>query len=564
MDRRRPFSKLSDLTKRSAGGTAAILGLAVWLLAWQAPAQTLDSTLEDVLDDETDEQVQQQLSETIEETVESQVESDIAETIEDQVESDVTETVEQQIESGITESLESGIAESIEQEVQSGAGQLIEQDLDGAIDETLDAGLETVAGGVDDVEDGVEEIVENLDDAVQAAGDGPDSDDNPPAQTSESGAQTESSPERFVAALDDAGRAIERDVWVVLVPSEHADRIQDFGLTVRERRELGAMDRVLLRVDAPEDRDIVNAALELALDAPGTLVDFNHVYETGAETAGAGTVGLPGSSARSHGSAVRASPHTRGRQPAIGIIDSAVAADHAALRAGDVMQKDFVPFQNVRPLRHGTAVASILIGESEVLHPTLPGARLYAASVFFEDETGQSRATTASLVAALDWLAGIDDLGVVNMSLAGPENRVLEAAIDEIVAHGLIVVAAVGNNGPAGEPLYPAAYDTVVGVTAVDAANRIYHYANRGRHVMFSAPGVRVPVASSAGGHGVETGTSMAAPHAAAIIALTAEAIRPATPAAKEVLAALQACAVDLGSRDFDDVFGFGLIAAVE
>ena len=45
------------------------------------------------------------------------------------------------------------------------------------------------------------------------------------------------------------------------------------------------MDRVLLRVDAPEDRDIAQAALDLALDAPGTTVDFNHVYSPGADDA---------------------------------------------------------------------------------------------------------------------------------------------------------------------------------------------------------------------------------------------------------------------------------------
>jgi subtilisin family serine protease len=181
--------------------------------------------------------------------------------------------------------------------------------------------------------------------------------------------------------------------------------------------------------------------------------------------------------------------------------------------------------------------------------------------VFFGDDTGNPIATTASLVAALSWQAA-ERVAVVNMSLAGPPNRVLETAIEAATADGMVVVAAVGNNGPAGEPLYPAAYATVVGVTAVDSANRIYRYANRGRHVMFAAPGVRVRVAESDGGYDTRSGTSMAAPYAAAIIAQCVAT--HVTPSTDDVLASLKAAAIDLGARDFDDVFGHGLIAAVE
>ena len=67
------------------------------------------------------------------------------------------------------------------------------------------------------------------------------------------------------------------------MPTEHAERIPTWGFTIRERQDLATLDRVLLRVDAPEDREIAQAALELALDAPGTEVDFNHVYRPGAD-----------------------------------------------------------------------------------------------------------------------------------------------------------------------------------------------------------------------------------------------------------------------------------------
>ena len=186
------------------------------------------------------------------------------------------------------------------------------------------------------------------------------------------------------------------------------------------------------------------------------------------------------------------------------------------------------------------------------------GARLRVASVFFQDDAGESTATTASLVRALDWLAGTG-VSVINMSLAGPPNRVLEAAVDAIAREGIVVTAAVGNDGPTVAPRYPAAYATVVGITAVDAENRVYPYANRGRGVTFAAPGVRIDVASADGGYGKESGTSLAAAYAAGTFARAMDA----PGATREgVLAELGAAAVDLGEPGVDETFGHGLLGA--
>ena len=217
---------------------------------------------------------------------------------------------------------------------------------------------------------------------------------------------------------------------------------------------------MLLRVAAPEDRDIAQAALELALDAPGTEVDFNHVYRPSAEPVDDTLAAAP---------AVQSGAAPRSPAPplSVGIVDTAVAVDHEALQGADIVQRDFVPFTNDRPTAHGTAVASILVGDAAKLRPQLRGGRVYAASVFFTDAEGDDATTAASLTVAGEWLAA-EGVRVINMSLAGPPNRVLEAAIAALVERGVIVVAAVGNNGPTGAPLYPAAYANVVGVTAVD------------------------------------------------------------------------------------------------
>ena len=119
----------------------------------------------------------------------------------------------------------------------------------------------------------------------------------------------------------------------------------------------------------------------------------------------------------------------------------------------------------------------------------------------------------------------------------------------------------MGNDRPTAAPRYPASYASVVGITAVDAENRIYLHANRGRGVMFAAPGVAIDVARADGGYGRESGTSLAAAYAAGIF-VRAMAAPGATR--EGVLAGLKAAAVDLGTPGFDETFGHGLIRVPE
>lgn len=528
----------------------------------------LTSTVEDEVESDVtsavEDSVESDVAGTVEAEVEDQVESDITATVEDevqnQVESDVTDSVEQQVESGITDTveqqIESGVVDTLEQEIESGVTGAVEASLTQTIERQLEAALGDHLG--DDLDDAVEQVselveelgIEDVAEALEQAAEFVDEERDGDAAADEEASEPGS--ERYAAGVDDLDRAAEDGVWVILVPSEHTARIQDWGFTVRERRDLDVLDRVLLRVDAPGDRGIAQAALELALDAPGTSVDFNHVY-----TADAGQAAAGGGASAAAG---RPEAATRGGGLEVGIIDTRIAAGHEALAQARIEQRDFAVFEGARPDAHGTAVASILVGESAPARGVLAGARLHAASVFFEGEGGSQVATTDALVSALEWLAG-RGVGVVNMSLSGPPNRVLEAAIEEAAGRGAVIVAAVGNNGPGGKPLYPAAYDDVVGVTAVDSAHRVYHYANRGRHVMFSAPGVDVRVALGSGGYTTQSGTSMAAPYAAAVVARSLDS-REAP--AEGVLDTLKASAVDLGEKDFDEIYGYGLIAALE
>jgi subtilisin family serine protease len=197
-----------------------------------------------------------------------------------------------------------------------------------------------------------------------------------------------------------------------------------------------------------------------------------------------------------------------------------------------------------------------MIGRFADFHGAAPGADLYAADVYCGLPTGGSVEAVAE---ALSWLVH-ERIAVINVSLVGPPNLVLEAVVRQVISQGFIIVAAVGNDGPAAAPLYPAAYPGVVGVTAVDAHRRVLIEAARGPQVRFAAPGADMVAAKSPQGFATVRGTSFAAPLVACLLA--AELHVPDGVAAARAISDLADRAVDLGAHGVDPVYGYGLVAA--
>jgi len=169
--------------------------------------------------------------------------------------------------------------------------------------------------------------------------------------------------------------------------------------------------------------------------------------------------------------------------------------------------------------------------------------------------------TGFQLVQALDWLAS-EGVSVINMSLAGPANDVLHRAIEFALDEGIVLVAAAGNNGPASDPRFPAAYPGVIAVTAIDQNNRAYLRAVRGDHLDFSAPGVNVRVADIGGAPSfrMASGTSFAAPFVAALV-LHYRSKFPDTDF-EALLQTMSTDVIDLGIPGHDPIYGWGMAGA--
>lgn len=330
---------------------------------------------------------------------------------------------------------------------------------------------------------------------------------------------------------------------------------QGYGLLARDRLDLTGDE--IARFVLPANRTLEQARAEILQLAPAALLDPNHVYRPGELACDAdGCVAFemigwrPASLSCPAGATV-------------GMIDTGVNTGHEALT--DVEIEHFAvagPERAPSSRVHGTAIAVLIAGRADSRTPgLLSGARLVAADAFHADAAGRDAADAFDIARALDRLAA-SAATVVNLSFAGPPNLVLERVVRAALERGLTLVAAAGNAGPNADPLFPATYEGVVAVTAVDRRLRAWRQAAAGEHIDFAAPGVRLWTAASVSGGRFRSGTSYAAPFVSAALA----AIRAADPSATgpQAVERLAAGAVDLGPAGRDGTFGWGLVQAPE
>jgi hypothetical protein len=351
---------------------------------------------------------------------------------------------------------------------------------------------------------------------------------------------------RDVLEADPRGEAVVRREILAWAPSPAAVAAAlAEGLSIARDGGAGELRTLVLRLPDGVDTGAVLARLR-TLD-PGGVYDFNHIY-TGSAAAPLGEAAAAGRSDGAAGPATAAGPR-------VGLVDSGVDRTHAVFRDASITRwgcdgKD-------HPSAHGTAVAALMVGNAARFHGAAPQASLYAADIYCDSPTGGS---ADKIAAALAWLAQ-GKVAVINLSLVGPPNQALERMVGALQQRGHLLVAAVGNDGPAAPPLYPASYPGVVGVSAVDRDGKPLPEAARGPQVMFAAPGNNmVSAAIGMPAYRAVRGTSFAAPLVAAMLAGTLT--HPDKARAPAAIAALAKQASRDDGATVSNATGYGIVGA--
>jgi hypothetical protein len=358
------------------------------------------------------------------------------------------------------------------------------------------------------------------------------------------------------------------EVLAVRLDQDSIDRLQSRGF----KADAPAGSDEVTRLTLPPGMDALKAKELLSQELPFNELHYNMLYRVFRaamrEEPGKSVKTQPGEKCSGDHCFARdvigwkdmLSPCARGLR--IGVIDTVIDAGHPAFAGRyNIHRNDFIPDKRqAAPDWHGTGVLSILAANPLAggAPGLVPDAEFFVSGVFFTDDRGEMAADTISLLSALQWM-GRNEVKVVNMSFAGPRDELVQQEIDRMASNGVIFVAAAGNEGPAAEPSYPAAYPEVIAVTAVTKDLRNYRYANRGPHIDVSAPGVDIWSAAPGGREGYHSGTSFAAPHVTAVVAVQP---RENLQNKQEVLEKMSI--EDLSGHGRDPVYGRGLAKAPE
>jgi subtilisin family serine protease len=211
----------------------------------------------------------------------------------------------------------------------------------------------------------------------------------------------------------------------------------------------------------------------------------------------------------------------------------------------------------MEPQKHGTAIASLIAAHGKLMGAA-PDAKILAVRAF--DPAGQAaQGTTFNILKGLDW-AALSGARIINMSFAGPADPAIHRGIVAAHKKGIVLVAAAGNAGAKSPPLYPAAEEDVIAVTATTVADTLFAQSNRGRYIDVAAPGDQILVPLPGRGYEVSSGTSYSAAQVSGIVALMLQHAPHLSP--DKVRQILLTTAQDLGPRGRDSLFGAGLADA--
>lgn len=200
-----------------------------------------------------------------------------------------------------------------------------------------------------------------------------------------------------------------------------------------------------------------------------------------------------------------------GENVVVYLMDSGVDSTHSELSEATIINLHSYNSDFSDTAGHGTSLASLINGKTVGVSS---GAIVKSVKIPFGSSTLGVLLTAFDAVLA-DHSASAD-VKVVNCSWTIPKSQLLDGKITELQSAGLVVVAAAGNSGVAADTLSPVGLNSVIGVAASDAFDRVIAWAsgsssNWGPEVDVTAPGVEVMTADITGGLSEKSGTSVAA-----------------------------------------------------
>lgn len=253
---------------------------------------------------------------------------------------------------------------------------------------------------------------------------------------------------------------------------------------------------------------------------------------------------------------------TKGESIKVAVLDTGVDPEHPDLKSRIKDMKDFSNSSTgVKDVQgHGTHVAGIIAGCDNGIGMVgvSPKVDLYIAKVLGDKGNGSYQ----SIINGMEW-AIEKEVDIINMSLGSSQvpPKAFHEAIKKAYDKGIILIAATGNENSS--VAYPARYDEVLAVGAIDQEYNKASFSNYGIKNQISAPGVDILSCYKHGQYAKLSGTSMATPiitGAAALYLSYLKKNNQPKPTVSELYKALKQATVDLGQEGKDWMYGAGVI----